>query len=972
MLKANLLSHGLILKNNPIVDQLSKVAEVARLRGPRILSEFGYDRILGYTPIRKEGNMMKRKYIQTNWQTNFSLLLTLLTVFALLLLSNSVVEAGKMYWTDMRGIHRAEQDGGGTETLIPVTLSYPLRVAVDAVGGKIYWTDSKTNKIQRANFDGTNVKDIVTGLINPYGIAVDATSRKIYWADGNTDKIQRANFDGTDVEDIVITGLINPSSIAVDVDGGKIYWRSGRDKIQRANLDGTDVEDIVTMGSNFSYGIAVDATGGKIYWTDYVTHKIRRADLDGTNVEDIVTTGLDYPWDIAVDSGGGKIYWTDIRTLKIQRANLDGTEIEDIVKMYSRYGSGIAVDAVGGKIYWTDIVTYPVWSPKIRCANLNGADIEDIVTTNLSIPECIAVDSVRKKMYWTDSGTDKIQRANLNGTNIEDIITTGSGFPYGIAVDTAGGKIYWTDWNSEKILRANLDGTDIEGIVTKELIDPKGIAVDMVRGKIYWTDAGRWSPKIQRANFDGTDIEDIITTGLINPSGIAVDADGKKIYWADGGTDKIQRANFDGTDIEDIITTGLDSPYGIAVDAEGGNIYWTDWDSETGKIQRANLDGTGVEDLVTGLVGPRYIALDLPVTPIADFSVDLTSGYAPLTVQFTDTSMPAANPITNWSWDFDNDGTVDSDEQTPTYTYAKAGTYTVKLTISDGTLSDDEIKVDYITVDFPIGDLSGDSTVSAYDAALLLQFVVGLIDEFPVVSMMGSSPENAIPRHYEVSVPSLGVAEGQHIAVPIQINDATGFLAGGVSLKYDATVLKAVGASLELNGAYWQANTNIDGEVRVAFAKTAKTGFSHSGSWILFVVRFDALANTEGKISPLILDYVQLAESLSIKKVNGLVTILPSEFRLHQNYPNPFNPETWIPYDLAADANVEIIIYNTQGHQIRMLMLGVQPAGSYLAKDKAAYWDGLSETGELVSSGIYFYHLRVGDFHATRKMIILK
>ena len=132
------------------------------------------------------------------------------------------------------------------------------------------------------------------------------------------------------------------------------------------------------------------------------------------------------------------------------------------------------------------------------------------------------------------------------------------------------------------------------------------------------------------------------------------------------------------------------------------------------------------------------------------------------------------------------------------------------------------------------------------------------------------------------------------------------------------------------------------------------------------------LANTEGKISPLILDYVQLTESLSIKKINGLVTVLPSEFRLHQNYPNPFNPETWIPYDLAADANVEITIYNTQGHQICTFMLGSQPAGSYLTKDKAAYWDGLSETGELVSSGIYFYHLKAGDFHATRKMTILK
>ena len=99
---------------------------------------------------------------------------------------------------------------------------------------------------------------------------------------------------------------------------------------------------------------------------------------------------------------------------------------------------------------------------------------------------------------------------------------------------------------------------------------------------------------------------------------------------------------------------------------------------------------------------------------------------------------------------------------------------------------------------------------------------------------------------------------------------------------------------------------------------------------------------------------------------------MPARSALRQNYPNPFNPETWIPYDLAADANVNITIYNTGGQPIRSFELGVQPAGSYLTKDKAAYWDGRNDTGELVSSSIYFYHLQAGDYHATKKMIILK
>jgi parallel beta-helix repeat protein len=84
--------------------------------------------------------------------------------------------------------------------------------------------------------------------------------------------------------------------------------------------------------------------------------------------------------------------------------------------------------------------------------------------------------------------------------------------------------------------------------------------------------------------------------------------------------------------------------------------------------------------------------------PVAAFTVDKTSGPAPLTVQFTDES--TENP-TSWAWDFDNDGVVDSTEQNPSYEYTAVGTYTVKLTVNNDLGSDEEIKEDYITVTDP-------------------------------------------------------------------------------------------------------------------------------------------------------------------------------------------------------------------------------------------------------------------------------
>ena len=101
-------------------------------------------------------------------------------------------------------------------------------------------------------------------------------------------------------------------------------------------------------------------------------------------------------------------------------------------------------------------------------------------------------------------------------------------------------------------------------------------------------------------------------------------------------------------------------------------------------------------------------------------------------------------------------------------------------------------------------------------------------------------------------------------------------------------------------------------------------------------------------------------------------TVVPAETDLLPNYPNPFNPETWIPYDLAEDADVHIYIYNLKGESIRQLSLGFQIAGTYRTQARAAYWDGRNSVGEFVASGVYFYTLHAAQTKTTRKMVITR
>ena len=100
--------------------------------------------------------------------------------------------------------------------------------------------------------------------------------------------------------------------------------------------------------------------------------------------------------------------------------------------------------------------------------------------------------------------------------------------------------------------------------------------------------------------------------------------------------------------------------------------------------------------------------------------------------------------------------------------------------------------------------------------------------------------------------------------------------------------------------------------------------------------------------------------------------ISPVTTALLPNYPNPFNPETWIPYHLAKDSNIEITIYDARGTIVRRLELGHQSAGYYTKRNRAAYWNGRNTLGEQVPSGVYFYHLQAGNVSLLRKMVILK
>ena len=96
-------------------------------------------------------------------------------------------------------------------------------------------------------------------------------------------------------------------------------------------------------------------------------------------------------------------------------------------------------------------------------------------------------------------------------------------------------------------------------------------------------------------------------------------------------------------------------------------------------------------------------------------------------------------------------------------------------------------------------------------------------------------------------------------------------------------------------------------------------------------------------------------------------TSIPQAFSLAQNAPNPFNGETLIRFALPQPSQVELTIYNLLGQRVATLAQGPSAAGTFSVR-----WDGRDQTGRAVTSGVYLYQLRAGEYTKVRKLLLLR
>ena len=309
------------------------------------------------------------------------------------------------------------------------------------------------------------------------------------------------------------------------------------------------------------------------------------------------------------------------------------------------------------------------------------------------------------------------------------------------------------------------------------------------------------------------------------------------------------------------------------------------------------------------------------------------------------------------------------------------------------------------------GDVSGNEGLSSYDASLIVQYAVYIIDHFPVddwgfvpesrsytllvsdqhnqnyvgilsgdVSGNWSSSTKAITLTPIVSVwvPDTACTPGDTVIVPIYVSNVTelGVISASITLTFDTNAVRAFDASLgDIASSDWLIQSNAKpGQIVIAMAGAISLSGTGELVKIPFIIDLTAGMDITIHIERCQFNEGGIRTDLQDGKISIVTGIeeysdktIPVTYELSQNVPNPVTDGiTIISYGLPTESNVSLEIYNLTGQLIRTLVNEKQRPGRY-----TVHWDGKDDTGKSVAPGVYFYCIEAGAYKLTKKMVLL-
>ena len=268
-------------------------------------------------------------------------------------------------------------------------------------------------------------------------------------------------------------------------------------------------------------------------------------------------------------------------------------------------------------------------------------------------------------------------------------------------------------------------------------------------------------------------------------------------------------------------------------------------------------------------------------------------------------------------------------------------------------------------------NVTPDTTVSALDATIILQYGVGLIPSLPVDSSAGD-----FLAFGQILMADQEVQPGQSVHIPLVLSGGENILSFKGRLKFNPEYLKFqdISWSVLLDSFTIQVN---EANREITFTGAGIRSRMQSG---LFAnMNFLVNENPGTDSIHISLVYLRWNENTSVQNaasanlfilsdVEKTKLDMPSTYSLKQNYPNPFNQSTAIHYSLKEAGRARVSIYDERGCSVRTLVDENRAAGNYIV-----FWDGKTDVGEFVASGMYICVLKVGQaVLLSRRMLLIK
>ncbi|XP_046973357.1 prolow-density lipoprotein receptor-related protein 1 [Vanessa cardui] len=538
---------------------------------------------------------------------------------------------------EIRGLSPEQPAAHSLPTLSGPQLATPAALHYLADEYAIFWADTDTNEIKRADVRGGGSGGVTVvadgGVTAPRALALDWAARVLYYVSRGA--LVAAGLRG-DHTSPLLPDMEHVAALAAHPLEGRLFWatqRAGVELLECARGDGSERRTLLSAADEPHLAgvtsMRVDIESNRLYWVNQASATIQYMDLNTERVTTVPLEGGARP--TALDVYAGELLWADaaggaLRACgrdRCERPRLLRNDTDGVVSLVvydgarQRGGGACALrrdacahlcvplsssrstcrcaqgySALGTRCVAEDeVLIYSLsWELRGLALNASGAPAADALPPIPQVSCAAAIDYYAEEewVYWADPESGAGWRARRSGAGRERVLqqaAPGAGARdalAALAVDPLARNLYWSDAARALLLVARLDGSHRYVLRDTDPLVVTALAIDPWEGWLFMAGGG-W---VQRARLDAS-APALLYNGTALTD-IALDLQEKYVYWSDTWDVSVWRMRYDGSDKLRLLA-GAPLRHPVAVAVHRGQLYWLDTMLKQGSVVAAPL-----------------------------------------------------------------------------------------------------------------------------------------------------------------------------------------------------------------------------------------------------------------------------------------------------------------------------------------------------------------------------------------------